>query len=90
MHSLGLIVMSFCSWRMLDPADVGRVEPEVAAAKLRENLNSLEEASNAKALLRRLDISGVGFVTKGQFARYVHQMLVAHTLSRVSYATLLH
>jgi hypothetical protein len=64
---------------MLDPEDIGRVEPETATAKLRESTNNVQEAANAGALLRRLDISGAGFVTKGQFVRYVQTMLVAHS-----------
>ena len=63
---------------MLDPEDIGRVEPEMAAAKLRESTNTAQEAAKAGALLRRLDVSGVGFVTKGQFVRYFQTMLVAH------------
>eukprot|EP00291_Cryptomonas_curvata_P029275 CAMPEP_0172205520 /NCGR_PEP_ID=MMETSP1050-20130122/32665_1 /TAXON_ID=233186 /ORGANISM="Cryptomonas curvata, Strain CCAP979/52" /LENGTH=934 /DNA_ID=CAMNT_0012884415 /DNA_START=185 /DNA_END=2989 /DNA_ORIENTATION=- len=71
-------------WRMLDPDDIDRVEPETAAAKLRESAKTIQEAANAGALLRRLDVSGVGFVTKGQFVRYVQNMLVAHSWHTVS------
>ena len=69
---------------MLDPDDIGRVEPEIAAAKLRQSTKTIQEAANAGALLRRLDVSGVGFVTKGQFVRYVQTMLVAHSWHSVS------
>ncbi len=68
----------------MDPDEIGRVEPEIAAAKLRESTNTIQEAANAGALLRRLDVSGVGFVTKGQFVRYVQNMLVAHSWHAVS------
>ncbi len=68
---------------MLDSEDKGRVEPEMAAAKLRESTNTAQEAASAGALLRRLDVSGVGFVTKGQFVRYVQTMLIAHSLHTI-------
>ena len=71
------------SWNMLDPADVGRVEPETAAANLRRDTITSQDTANIKHLLQRLDISGTGFVTKGQFARYVCNMLAAHSLQRL-------